>query len=155
MAEVNAWLLNLGEGLLAAVGEREMIHLLSDQPALFEVPQSPCYCRKVFAWQGGILPLMDLPSRLTGRRTLNPGLVAVVAFSKCPEVKTLHGALLLNSPPQRIRVDDRQACDLPESPSGWEHLAIACFEQSKYGPVPVLDLPRVFSLLPGIDGISN
>ncbi len=43
MSEVNAWLLDLGEGLYAAIGELEMVHLLPDAPALFDVPQSPPY----------------------------------------------------------------------------------------------------------------
>lgn len=146
MNEVSAWKLDLGAGLSAAVGEREMIHLLSDPPALFEIPRSPSYCRNVFVWQGRILPLMDIPLRLLGYRTIGQGLMAVVAFQKYPNSKIRYGSLLLNSPPQRIRVDDRQACDLPESPTGWRDLAIACFEQAQLGPVPILDLPSVFSL---------
>ena len=147
MGEVSAWELDLGEGLSAAVGEREMIHLISDPPPLFEIPQSPRYCRKVFIWQGKILPLIDLPMRLLGHRTVSKGLLAVVTFQNYPEAKIRHGSLLLNSLPRRIHVDDSQVCDLPEAPSGWRHLAIACFEQGQ-GPVPVLDLPSLFSLPP-------
>jgi chemotaxis signal transduction protein len=148
MSVVSAWQLDLGSGLWAAVGEREMIHLMSDPPALFEIPHSPSYCRRVFVWQGRILPLMDLPLRLLGQHSLSQGLLAVVAFQKYPEATIRHGALLLDSPPVRIRVEDSQACDLPESPSGWRHLAIACFEQAQQGPVPILDLSRVFLLPP-------
>jgi chemotaxis signal transduction protein len=126
-----------------------MIYLLQDEPSLFEIPQSPCYCRNVFVWQGGILPLMDLPLRLLGRRTVNQGFLAIVAFRKYPGAKIEHGALLLSSPPTRIGVNDTQACDLPETPPDWRRLAIACFERAGQGAVPVLDLSKVFSLAPG------
>lgn len=153
MSEASAWLLQFDQGLSAAVGERNMIHLLADKPALFEIPQSPSYCRNVFIWQGGVLPLMDLPSRLLGRHSLSHGPLAVVAFQNYPGTKTQYGALLLNAPPTRIHVNDSQACGLPDSLPGWRDLAIACFERGEQGPVPVLDLAKVFSL--PIDGISN
>ena len=47
MSEVNAWLLDLGEGLHGAVGALEMVHVLPDAPALFKIPRSPAYCREV------------------------------------------------------------------------------------------------------------
>ncbi len=47
MSDVNAWLLHLGNGLHAAVGELEMIHVLPDFPTLFDIPGSPAYARQV------------------------------------------------------------------------------------------------------------
>ena len=150
MSEVNAWLLDLGEGLLAAVGALEMVHLLPDEPALFEIPQSPIYCRNVLVWQDEILPLMDLAARLLGRPgPVGQDLLAVLAFQEYPGAETRNGALLLKAPPIRIHVNDSQACDLPDSPSDWQHLAIACFELAERRPVPVLDLAKVFCLSQG------
>jgi hypothetical protein len=145
MSEASAWLLELGKGLLAAVGEREMIHLLPDQPLLSQIPQSPVYCNRVFVWQGEIIPLMDLSLRLLARPAVPNALLAIVAFEKSPQAKALYGAILLNAPPRRIVVNDNQDCDLPDSPSGWRRLAISCFEQPRCGSVPVLDLAKVFS----------
>jgi len=147
MSEVNAWLLDLGEGLLAAVGQLEVVHVLPDAPTLFEIPQSPSYCRKVLVWETEMLPLMNLAMRLLGRTVAESrGLVAVTAFQAYPGAQPCYGALMLDAPPVRIRVSDSQACDLPDAQSGWRRLAIACFEQSGRGPVPVLDLAKVFSL---------
>ena len=148
MSGVNAWLLNLGAGLHAAVGERELIHVLPDTPTLFEVPRAPRYCRKVLVWQGAVVPLMDLSMRLIAsplvmQETL--GLVVVTAYQRQPDQAVRYGALLLNAPPVRIRVSDAQACNLPEPASAWRRLAVACFEQGDSGPVPVLDLGFVFS----------
>jgi len=145
MSEVNAWLLDLGEGLLAAVGELELVHLLPDAPALFDVPQSPAYCRKVLVWQQEILPLMNLATRLLGRPAARGGgLVAVTAYQERPGADPSYGALMLSAPPVRVRVADSQACGLPEAQPGWRHMAIACFEREGRGPVPVLDLAKVF-----------
>ena len=146
MSEVNAWLLDLGEGLRAAVGELEMVHVLPDAPTLFEIPQGPAYCREVLVWQREILPLMNLAMRISGRPiTESQGLVAVTAYQEYPGSVPRYGALALGRPPVRIRVSDSQARELPESRPGWRGMAIACFEYSGLGPVPVLDLGRVFS----------
>lgn len=145
MSEANAWLLEFSEGLLAAVGERQMVHLLPSDTALFEVPRSPVYCSRLVIWHEQILPLMDLGLRLLGRPMVNQGLLAVVAFPGSRSTQTSHGALLLNAPPVRLRVNDSQACVLPDSLQIWRQLAVACFEQAEIGLVPVLDLAMVFS----------
>ena len=149
MSDATAWLLELNDGLLAAVGELELIHLLPDKPLLFELPQSPVYCRSLCVWRGEILPLMDLAARILELPTrTGEGLLAVVAFQKYPGAKIHHGALVLNAPPIRIHVNDSQSCDLPDSPVIWQDLAIACFELAERGPVPILDLVRVYSQPP-------
>lgn len=149
MSEANAWLLDLGRGLHAAVGELEMVHVLPDAPTLFEVPQTPDYCRQVLVWQGEVLPLMDVAMRLVARpasESGSRGLIVVTAFQQYPGAAPRHGALLLSTAPVRIRVNDAQACELPESQPVWRRLAVACFEHSDRGPVPVLDLRALFSL---------
>lgn len=146
MSEVNAWLLDLGEGLHGAVGALEMVHVLPDAPALFEIPRSPAYCREVLVWQGEIMPLMNLAMRLLGRPVAESrDLVAVTAFQEYSGAEPRYGALVLSAPPVRIRVNDSRACELPEAQPDWQRLAIACFRRSDLGPVPVLDLGKVFS----------
>lgn len=150
MSETNAWLLDLGDGLHAAVGELEIIHLLPDPPTLFEIPQSPAYCRKVLVWQGEILPLMNIAMRLSVLAVpKNQMLVAITAFQDYPGAAPHYGALSLDGPPVRIRVDDSLACELPEPQSDWQRLAISCFRLSNQDPVPILDLGQVFSLPSG------
>jgi chemotaxis signal transduction protein len=150
MSGVNAWLLDLGDGLHAAVGELELVHVLPDPPTLFEIPQSPAYCRKVLVWEGEMLPLMNLAMRLSVLAVpKSQVLVAITAFQEHPGAALRHGALLLGAPPVQIRVNDSLACELPEAQPDWQRLAIACFRRSDLGPVPVLDLEKVFSLPTG------
>ena len=149
MSTVAAWLLDLGGGLHAAVGEREMLHVLPDSPRLYEIPRSPPYCRKVLIWQGEILPVMDLARRLSVHEATaaqSPPLIVITAFQEQQGVAPRHGALLLGSAPARIRVSDAQACELPQPQSRWRSFAIACFEHADRGAVPVVDLGRIFLL---------
>jgi len=146
MSEADAWLLNPGPGLQAAVGALELVHLLPDTPTLFEVPHCPPHCHRVLVWQEEILPLVDLATRLMGRPPADtPGLIAVVAYQEQPNAEPNHGALALDTPPTRIRVNDAHACALPEGQDHWRPLAIACFDHAGSVPVPVLDLQRLFS----------
>lgn len=146
MSEAKAWLLDFGEGLLAAVGELEITHMLTDVPELFEIPLCPAYCKKVLVWQGKILPLMDIASRILDYSIdTSRHLVAIAAFQEYSGADVQHGALLLHAPPERISVDDSQACDLSNIQSSCRQFVLACFEHVNFGPVPVLDLYQVFS----------
>lgn len=66
MAEASAWLLTLDPQVRAAVGEREMVHLVQ-LPTVFDIPDAPRYCRQVLLWQEGIVPILDLAAWLSGR----------------------------------------------------------------------------------------
>jgi chemotaxis signal transduction protein len=157
MTEVNAWLLNVDAGVPAAVGELEMVHLLPDAPTLYEIPRSPGHCRKVLVWQDAVLPLLDLNARLSlaGTAVTAEGQgvhaqIALCAYRAAPGAAQQLGALLLRDIPHRIRVRDADARELPEALLAWRPYAISCFEHATLGPIPVLDLYRVFS--PAADG---
>jgi hypothetical protein len=139
-----AWVLTLDFALRAAVGEREMVHLI-ENPTLLDTPWSPYYCRQILVWNNLLLPAMDLAAWLRGQpapreRTL----VGVFAYQARPEAEPDYGALLLAAIPERARVTDDQACALPEQPSGWRTLALSCFQRGGQ-PVPILDLPLAFT----------
>jgi len=65
MSSKNAWVLDFGMSFRAAVGGRELLHLI-DTPATFAVPCTPLYCRRVVFWQERLLPVMDIASRQGG-----------------------------------------------------------------------------------------
>jgi len=46
--------------------------------------------------------------------------------------------------PTRRRVNEEQACALPEQPPGWACIAFSCFKDED-SEVPILDLRRLFS----------
>ena len=143
MAESTAWVLALDQQLRAAVGEREMVHLI-EAPTLLEVPRSPFYCRQVLVWNDAVLPAMDLAAWLRGQPAPRPQtLVGVFAYQTRPGADPEYGALVLAGIPTRTRVTDEQACALPKKPGNWRALAISCFKQGDQ-PIPILDLPHIF-----------
>ena len=148
----NAWLLSFSEHVSAAVGSMELVHILSSVPELSEIPHSPSFCQYSISWEGHLLPVMDIATYLDGERNnkereacYNSGLIGVVAYIDTEKKQQSYGALLLNKLPVRIEVDDKQACDLPESPAGWSGLAISCFKYNDNVQVPIIDIPVIFS----------
>jgi chemotaxis signal transduction protein len=139
-----AWVLMLDRQLLAAVGERELVHLV-ETPILLDVPRSPPYCRQVLVWNDTVLPAMDVAAWLRGQPAQRQQTLAgVFAYQTRPGAAPEYGALLLAGIPARTRVADDQACALPKQPSGWRTLAISCFKQGDQ-PMPILDLPTIFT----------
>lgn len=145
MSRMNAWLLNLGGSCQAAVGTRELLHLI-DAPVTFEVPYTPAYCRRVVFWQERMLPVMDIPAK-QGNAPQNAPFLAVVGYQRQRGEYPQFGALMLASPPQQIEVSDEQACPLPGEAQCWKELAISCFDH-RGEAVPVLDINRIFHSLP-------
>jgi chemotaxis signal transduction protein len=153
--ESNGWVLKLRGQWRAAVGLRELVHVLPYSPRLYMVPQTPPHARHVILWEGKIVPVVDLvayleagvergPRTETNRISLDR-LVGIVAYQTASDAEVSLAGMLLGKVPERIRVTDEQACALPQSPPGWNQVALSCFEHPDYGAVPILDLPRLFS----------
>ncbi len=145
MAEASAWVLNIGGDLRAAVGERELVHILDEFEAQ-DVPTAPHHCRQVILWQDEILPLMNLTTWLKGRTVqLVKPLVGVLAYQPHAGGPVGYGGVLLATMPSRTKVRDEQACELPRYEPGWRRLAISCFSDEQRSPIPILDIPTIFS----------
>ena len=145
MSGNNAWILDFGKNYRAAIGARELLHLL-DVHSTFAVPCTPTYCHSVVAWQERLLPVMDIASRLSGK-SQDAQFIAVVGYQKKRGEYPQFGALLLASPPLQAEVSDEQACNLPQNIPGWNELAISCFDYHG-DAMPVLDLRRLFNAAP-------
>lgn len=144
MPNSTAWLLNLGGPLRAAVGVRQILHVI-DAPRLMGIPQAPPHCRQVLVWEDNLLPVMDLGTWFgVSAAPGAPFFAGIAAYQERPGAPTQHGALRLTGIPTRIQVDDDRACGLPEQPAGWQHLAMSCFLHDDQA-VPVLDLTYIFS----------
>lgn len=141
-----AWLLNFGRGELAAVGERELLHLVP-QSEFFEVPRVPRHCRRVLAWQNRLVPVWSVLEWLRpGSDSMEARLSAVVGHQLQRGQAPQFGALLLVEPPVRIEVLNSQACELDASQAAWGEITISSFRHEGISqPVPVLDLPLMFS----------
>lgn len=145
MSCVNAWLLDFGDACQAAVGTRELLHLV-DTPVTYAVPYTPEYCRGVVLWQERVLPVMDIAARLGALPRTAPFL-AVIGYQRQRGEYPQFGALMLSSPPKQLAVSDGQACRLPDDGSAWRELSISCFEHQG-SAIPVLNLSRIFGSAP-------
>ena len=152
MSESDAWLLTITEGSHVAIGNLEMIHLHPEVPDLIAIANKGDYCQHQIIWQEQHLPLLDMALLLCGepsgdKTTDNPEniFLCVVSYMSQQDNVQEYGAILSSQLPVRIKVDDEQACELPDSPETWSMLAISCFSHDTYGVVPILDLPRIFS----------
>lgn len=142
--EASAWLVHFGGGESAVIGERELLHLVP-QPSLLAVPRTPAHCCRVMEWQNRLLPVWDVLEWLNpcaGGRDAR--LAAVVGYQLRRKEMPRFGAIMLEEPPSRVKVSDAQACELPAGRPGLRDIAISCFLHERR-PVPVLDLPRMFS----------
>jgi hypothetical protein len=144
MARGRAWVLDLGGGASAAIGERELVLLLYDAPA-FRVPSTPPYAARVLFWEERALPVLDLAVRV-GASTIptDTKFVAVVGYRRAGDPALRYGALPLGAPPFRVDVSDEQGCGLPDPLERWRAVAISCF-RAEGVPTPVLDLERTFA----------
>lgn len=141
---IGAWLLDLGHGRLAAVGEREQIHL-QHEPVLHRVPATLPHAKEVAVWDGRCLPVVDIGMRVDGRASRGAGvLVGVYAYRAAGESAAAFGALWLAGPPRRVLLADPVAAALPQPRAGWRDVAISCFEHDGVA-IPVLDLTKVFA----------
>ncbi len=146
MSAAGAWLLEFGDGVRAAIGERELFHILY-RPTLHALPRAPAHCSRLIEWEGRMLPLWDLHRRLN--REAAPAaaeLVAIVGY-RGSDGSTVFAAFGITVPPQRIGVDDADACDLPVDRPAWRALTKSCFSHSD-AAVPVLDLASMFTPRP-------
>lgn len=145
MSRMNAWLLDLGASCRAAVGTRELLHLI-DAPVIFEIPCTPAYCRRVVFWQERMLPVLDVAARLGGAPQQG-AFLAVVGYQQQRGDYPQFGALMLATAPRQVAVADDQVCDSAEKISAWEALAISCFDYQG-DAIPIINLNKLFSVMP-------
>jgi len=143
----SAWLLAATKDRRFAIGEFEMLHIVLGRQRFFSVPRTPDYCCFVFLWQGQIVPVFDLGIYLDNSEkeavysNLQERYVCIVKY-RTPDNNVNHGALHLSELPVRISVSDDQQCDLPDK--SLTEISHSCFLEAESGPVPVLDLTKIF-----------
>ncbi|MDR9435240.1 MAG: hypothetical protein RI563_00065 [Thiohalophilus sp.] len=144
--ETTAWLLNLGQSLYAAIGENDLVHVIdyseiSDLPALLANTENSVH------WQGKELNVINLAKYLSDRTLTmlsSEPIIGVVAYQSDNYDRPQYGGVLMAGIPAKKIVNNSQACELPEPVQKWRDVAISCYSDEGR-PVPVLDLPTVFS----------
>lgn len=142
------WLLHVGEGRTAAVGETEL-HEIVPEPQLTEDVSAPAHTRFRLTWRGRTLPVADLAVVFGADPDREPARwVTVAAFAPEGDAQPEFAALRLDAPPVPVRVSDDMACPLPETSLReyliWSFLGLSCFRHGDRA-VPVIDLARLFS----------
>jgi len=138
-----AWLLDFGKGFRAVVGAHEMSQVILEPP-LFYVPCAPPYCNEVLTLRDRIIPVLDVPTLLTGQEDTPPRyVVGIGAYQTAPTQPIHYGGLYLAITPLPITVSDNQACVLPSKYAYWKPYVLSCFLYLG-AEVPILDLGKLF-----------
>lgn len=146
MSSSNAWLLECGPGLVVAVSDHEIVEYVQPQRS-FAVPATPHYCSSVIAWQDRLVPVMDM-ALLTGIRNLQQevSFVCLLCYQPEPRAALQYLALRINRTPQKVAVDDSQACELADDEFSplLKSVALCGFTHMQQ-TVPILDLGKLCS----------
>jgi len=142
----NAWLLECDPALIVAVSDHEIVEYIQPQRS-YTVPETPRYCNRVITWQDKLVPVMDL-ALLTGMRNLQQELpfVCLLCYQLAPRQALQYLALRINRTPQKVAVDDSQACDIADDdfPPLLKSVTLCGFTHMQQA-VPILDLGKLCS----------
>ena len=142
-ADATAWLLSVDQVMNVAVGEYEFIHIV-DQPEFIPIPQAPEYCKNVILWNENIIPVINLSSWYSGHeQTEDTGVVAILIYTNTAG-ELLYAGLKLVNIPVLVKVNNDQACPLPENAAKWNKISLSSFKSSNGDTVPILDITALF-----------
>lgn len=153
--KATAWLLTLDGGLRVAVGERELMHIISEEVERSVVPGAPAYARELILWHNRLLPLFDVAAALHDQDAANEAIaqstqrrahiLVVAGYQVSTESQIEFGVLPVCGLPERIDVTEDSGCELPSAAAVWRTLAHSCFQHPQHGAVPILNLRRMFA----------
>ena len=144
-----AWILPTGN-IHMAIGEFELLYIIAGWQRYIPVPRSPAWCHHVFLWQGRLLPLFDLEifinpvqDNIRASNITSHEVVGVIAYEN-QHLEIQYAGLKLIAPPVLRVVSDDELCDYPKTYAGWKKIALSCFKDPDKGPVPILDIQKIF-----------
>jgi hypothetical protein len=142
-------------GRHVAVGEGELVHIISDEAERVVVPGKSERIREFIVWQNRQLPLFDVAAAvrddhsagdsMATAATISCTIIVIAAYQLSNASQLEFGALPVHALPERIEVADDSGCELPPESAGWRGLAHSCFKHQQHGAVPILNLGRVFA----------
>ena len=147
MTTSEAWLIEYDDDLSIALGDHAMVELVQGS-STFPIPGAPKHCSRVCLWHSKILPIMDIRNILNLDITgyVESGYLCIIRYRFSQDKPVQQFALRVNKAPQRITVDDAQACDVPENyrSSLLDEAIISCFSHNEK-PVLILDINKLCS----------
>ncbi|MFW2371810.1 MAG: chemotaxis protein CheW [Gammaproteobacteria bacterium] len=144
MSGATAWVMQLDHQISAAVGQMELIHIV-DNPEFYKIPGAPAYCAHVILWNNRIIPVMDLSAWLNDSTVVYSRSLVAIAVYRDQNNELKYGGIHLSDTPAMEEVSNDQACALPMTSNRWRTVSISCFRSSDNNPVPILDVPTIFS----------
>lgn len=142
MSESNAWLLHFNNKDSIAIGEQELLHILTE-PDLLTIPKSKKYCQNLALWQDQILPVTNISGYVNTGESRISSIVGIIAYKDTDSNELKYSAIDLTSIPKKIKVDDNQQCQLPDTLMHWKNYTISCFEHNNKA-IPIINLALFF-----------
>lgn len=145
MSGSNAWLLECSDTLTIAVGDHEIVECVQPEQ-LYPVPATPAYCSHVLAWQGRLVPVLDMALAFNAGLRQESPYVCLLSYQAAPRQPLQYIAVPINRTPQKIEVEDDQVCEAPGSavPALLQAISLCCFSHAEL-PVPIVDIARLGS----------
>lgn len=147
----NAWVLPIADSMQVAIGEYEMIHIITEWIKFNSVPHTPDYCNLTLVWQGNLVPVFDIynfiyqSELVRDVKSMDVYFVCIVAYSSVQHTDAVeYGAVLLSELPYRTIVTDDLFCDYPSGQDNWSDISTSCFQDKDHGAIPIIDLQKIF-----------
>ncbi len=135
-----AWLLHAARDVTCAVAQHEMVEYLPEVRTQ-RVPLANPYCEHLVLWRDRLVPIVDLARLLHGGSSTTEHALGIVAYQPHARLPLEYLGIWIDAPPNRVKVGDDQACDLPTAwhDPRFDELALSCFLHEERA-VPILNL---------------
>lgn len=123
-----AWLLHVTPDIQFSIGEHQAAEYI-ETPSLLPVPLAAEPCKHVILWRDNIVPVIDM-NILFGNPVENIFKhIIVIAYQRQDNNPLEFAAFRLVSSPEKINVNDDDACELPEDyPENMKHSILSMFK---------------------------
>ncbi len=123
-----AWLLHVAKNIQFCIGLHQAAEYI-EAPSLYNIPLAPAYCNNVLFWRDSIIPVVDINLLAGQPATLSHRLVMVIAYQVQDNTPIEYLAVLLESAPHKIQVNDNDACAMPKTyPERLKPYVVSLFE---------------------------
>ena len=142
MPESNAWLLTFNNKDSVAIGEKELLHIITE-PELHYVPKAKKYCQNIISWQDQILPVTNINGYVNNSEAKLSNIIGIVAYRPTDTDEIKYSAIDLTGIPKKITVNDEQACQITDEIKQWKPYSVACFNYNDKA-TPIINLSAFF-----------